>query len=84
MMLCAYEPKPIHVIRAHLIDSPSASNSTLVRPIMLTILNGNGVKIQDIHELNGPNWNNLVLHRVLFISDSHIACAVGRSIKAAM
>ncbi|ETW74816.1 glycoside hydrolase family 28 protein, partial [Heterobasidion irregulare TC 32-1] len=37
-----------------------ASNSTLVRPIMLTILNGNDVKIQDIRELNGPNWNNLV------------------------
>ncbi|THH18670.1 hypothetical protein EW146_g2337 [Bondarzewia mesenterica] len=47
-----------------------ASNSSLVRPIMLTILNGTDVMVQNIHEVNGPNWNNLVYQSKNIVYDN--------------
>ncbi|EIM85113.1 glycoside hydrolase family 28 protein [Stereum hirsutum FP-91666 SS1] len=37
-----------------------ASNSSLVRPIILTIYEATNVTVQDITELNSPDWFNLV------------------------
>ncbi|TRM68985.1 glycoside hydrolase family 28 protein [Schizophyllum amplum] len=37
-----------------------ASNSSLLRPIILTVYQGDGVTIKDITMLNGPMWVNLV------------------------
>ncbi|TFK50935.1 pectin lyase-like protein [Heliocybe sulcata] len=37
-----------------------ASNSSLLRPILLTIFQGRNVQIQDIMMLNGPEWINFV------------------------
>ena len=40
----------------------SASNSSLVRPIVLTVFGANGAVVRDIHIQNSPEWNNLVSH----------------------
>ncbi|KAI0308754.1 glycoside hydrolase family 28 protein [Amylostereum chailletii] len=37
-----------------------ADNSTLIRPIILTVFDGTNVTIRDINEINGPEWQNLV------------------------
>ncbi|KAI0261285.1 pectin lyase fold/virulence factor [Gloeopeniophorella convolvens] len=37
-----------------------AKNSSLVRPIILTVFEGDNVAIQNIKLLNSPEWNNLV------------------------
>jgi polygalacturonase len=38
----------------------SASNSSLVRPIVLTVFQGTNVQIKNIHIVQSPEWNNLV------------------------
>ncbi|KAF9478122.1 glycoside hydrolase family 28 protein [Pholiota conissans] len=37
-----------------------ASNSSLLRPITLTIFEAENVLVENIHMLNSPEWNNLV------------------------
>ncbi|KAJ8082216.1 hypothetical protein PM082_008063 [Marasmius tenuissimus] len=37
-----------------------ASNSTLQRPITMTIFQGTGVVVENVKMINGPNWFNLV------------------------
>ncbi|KAF5354908.1 hypothetical protein D9756_005522 [Leucocoprinus leucothites] len=37
-----------------------ASNSTLLRPIVLTIFQASNVLVEDITYVNGPEWHNLV------------------------
>ncbi|KAJ3575269.1 hypothetical protein NP233_g1209 [Leucocoprinus birnbaumii] len=41
-------------------QSRSASNSTLLRPIILTIFQADNVLVDNIKYLNGPEWHNLV------------------------
>ncbi|RDB25271.1 putative exopolygalacturonase X [Hypsizygus marmoreus] len=37
-----------------------ATNSTLLRPITLTIFQGTGVTVEGIKMINGPEWHNLI------------------------
>ncbi|EIM80548.1 glycoside hydrolase family 28 protein [Stereum hirsutum FP-91666 SS1] len=37
-----------------------ASNSTLQRPIILTVFQGTNVTVDNVHEVNSPFWTNLV------------------------
>jgi len=38
----------------------SAANASLVRPILLTVYQGNNITVENIAMLNSPNWVNLV------------------------
>lgn len=51
--------------------SNSAKNSTLLRPIILTVFQAKDVTIKNINMVNGPEWHNLVIRHLC----SMVSCA---------
>jgi len=41
-------------------STPSATNNTLLRPILLTVYQATDVVIENITMVNGPEWINFV------------------------
>ncbi|TFY74908.1 hypothetical protein EWM64_g9105 [Hericium alpestre] len=54
------------------------SNSTLQRPIILTVFEGTDVTVRHINEVNSPFWFNLVSAAVVIVHIRHvILCPAG-------